>query len=53
VRVVPADPLDPAVGHTTFFDAPRAVGESVEVEGVRVAVVSRAGDGFRIEVSAA
>jgi len=52
VRVVPADPLDPAVGHTTFFDAPRAAGESVEVEGVRVAVVSRAGDGFRLELSA-
>jgi M6 family metalloprotease-like protein len=53
VRVFPADPADPAVGFTTFFEAPRAVGESVEVEGVRVTVVSRDGDGFRIELSAA
>lgn len=53
VRVVPADPLDPAVGHTTFFDAPRAVGESVEVEGVRVTVVSRDAEGFTVELSAA
>lgn len=52
VRVFPADPVDPTVGYTTFFEAPRAVGESVEVNGVRVAVVSRDGEGFRIELSA-
>jgi M6 family metalloprotease-like protein len=52
VRVAPADPLDPALGYTTFFDAPRAVGESVEVEGIRVTVVSRDAYGFRLELSA-
>jgi M6 family metalloprotease-like protein len=51
VRVAPADPLDPAVGHTTFFDAPRAVGESVEVEGIRVTVVSQDTEGYRVELS--
>jgi hypothetical protein len=51
VRVAPADPLDPALGYTTFFDAPRAVGESVEVEGIRVTVVSQDTEGYRVELS--
>lgn len=51
VRVFPADPVDPTVGYTTFFEAPRAVGESVEVDGVRVTVVSRDGEGFTVELS--
>lgn len=52
VRVSPADSPDPAVGYATFFDAPRAAGESVDVEGIRVTVVSRDADGFRLELSA-
>jgi len=53
VRVFPADPEDPAAGFTTYFEAPRAAGESVEVDGVRVTVVSRDGEGFRVELSPA
>lgn len=51
VRVVPADPIDPKVGYTTFFDAPRALGESIIVEGVKVTTVGEDADGFDVEIA--
>lgn len=52
VRVFPPDPVDPAVGYTTFFDAPRAAGESITIDGVSVTNVGAIADGYIVEVVA-
>jgi len=53
VRVFPPDPVDPAVGYTTYFDSPRAVGESITVDGISVTNRGSTVDGFTVDVVAA